>query len=89
MTNDKDKREYPHRIPDAHAIAYVVGATVSRNKLENYPNKRPSAHPIKIPGKNKPAGTAVPYVTIVKIYHTTKNINKTFHYIYTFYENST
>ena len=35
----------------------------------------PTEQPIKIPGKNRPAGTQTPYVMIVKPYQTEKYIN--------------
>jgi len=39
--------------------------------------KCPKEHPIKIPGKKRPAGTAVPYVITVSIYQKTKYASDT------------
>ena len=36
--------------------------------LTNCPVRCPRPQPIKMPGKNNPAGTEVPYVRIVKMY---------------------
>ena len=38
----------------------------------NNPRTLPNEHPIKIPGKKRPAGTAVPYVIIVNKYQMIK-----------------
>lgn len=40
------------------------------------PKTLPSEHPIRIPGRKRPAGTAVPYVIIVKMNQIKKNKSK-------------
>ena len=58
--------------------SYYTGSVASSgmNLIATMPSVQmaPRVHPIIIPGKKRPDGTFVPYVVIVKKYHTAKKV---------------
>ena len=71
--SENDSLVYPASTDAAPIVAYVAGYTACSMFVEmKRLIMRPREHPIKMPGKNRPAGTAVPYVMIVIRYQIRK-----------------
>ena len=76
MAREKDRRVYPDRTAAAPIVPYVAGDASWLRKVDRKSVIiRPSEHPIRMPGRNKPAGTKVPKHRMFIRYQIKKWIN--------------